>query len=367
MPEAKSNRRPYKTYRSNPAARVSARDRELMGEARPDKASKVAVPVSPDGRAKGRRARVKGGGAARPRVTVGRVVLALALLVFVVLVGFGIWGWMGFRTLNEAVARSNARITPETQAALSPGSGSIFSTPTTILILGVDKRGNDPGRSDSIMLLRSNPDTRTFSQLSIARDMWVGIPGHGTGKINTAYFWGGLPLAVEAVEDFTGVPVNHVVLMKLNNFPRLIDAVGGIDIDVPKDIRSWYSGGKTVTFKKGLNHMDGIQAMIYARIRAVDDDFHRQARQQQVTQALQSKLTSRSGFWRFSTLGSELMSSLTTDLTTWELTQLTWRKWRAGQTRKAILKGSPAWRDGQSVVLSDKDANLKLIDRFMSH
>jgi LCP family protein required for cell wall assembly len=368
MSDDRSSRREYKTYRSNPAAaRVSARDRELMGEAKPRSGSDAVDRAFHKAESKRRRARPRAAGGSRRRVTVRRVVLVAGLLLLVALVGVGIWGFIGFRTLDKAVAKSNARITPETEAALTPDSGSIFSTPTTILILGVDKRGNDPGRSDSMMLLRSDPDTKTFSQLSIARDMWVSIPGQGMGKINTAYFWGGLPLAIETVEDFTGVPINHIVLMKLNNFPRLIDAVGGIEIDVPKDISSWYSGGKTVTFKKGVNRMNGTEAMIYARIRAVDDDFRRQARQQQVTQALQQKLTAKGNVWRLPQLGSEVMRSLTTDLTTWELTQLVWRKWRAGETQRAIMKGTPAWRDGQAVVISDKQANLQLIEEFLSN
>lgn len=364
MPDGPSDRRQYKTYRSNPAAaRLRARDRELMGQAEAQRSDAVDRAFKDAKRT--RRPKVRAAGPARRRTVIGRAALVLGLLVLAVVIGFGIWGYFGFRKLDEAVAKSNARITPQTQAALTPDTGSIYSTPTTILILGVDKRGNDPGRSDSMMLLRSNPETKTFSQLSIARDMYVDIPGQGMGKINTAYFWGGLPLAIETVEGFTGIPVNHVVLMKLNNFPRLIDAVGGIEIDVPKDISSWYSGGKTVTFKKGVNHMDGTQAMIYARIRAVDDDFHRQARQQQVTQALQKKLTSRENLWHFSSLGSEVVRSLTTDLTTWELTQLAWRKWRSKGTDKAIMKGTPAYRDGQSVVLSDKQENLRLIEEFM--
>jgi polyisoprenyl-teichoic acid--peptidoglycan teichoic acid transferase len=300
-------------------------------------------------------------------MTFKRILLGFGLLIAAVVIGFGVWGYFGYRSVDEAVARSNARIDDATQAALTPDSGSIFGTPTTILVLGVDKRGNDPGRSDSIMLIRSDPATRSFSQLSIARDMWVDIPGRGMGKINTAYFYGGLPLAIKTVEAFTGVPINHVILVKLDSFPKLIDAIGGVDVRVPKDISSWYSGGQTVTFEKGVNHMDGTQAMIYSRIRAVDDDFHRQERQQQVMQALQKKLLSSSNLWRFGSLGGEVMRRFTTDLTTWELAQLTWRKWRATTTHRAIMQGTPGWQGGQSVVISDKEANLKLIDEFLTN
>jgi len=325
------------------------------------------VTPQPAGHGKSRAPRLRKARPRSRRSTLRRIGIGLGLFVAALVVGFGIWFYLGFRQVDEAVARSNARISPETEAALTPDSGSIYSSPTTILILGVDKRGNDPGRSDSMMLMRSNPSTRSFAQLSIARDMWVDIPGQGMGKINTAYFYGGLPLAIETVEQFTGVPINHVVLVKLNMFPKLIDAAGGVDVNVPEDISSWYSGGQTVTFEKGVNHMDGTRAMIYSRIRAVDDDFHRQKRQQQVLKALQQKLTSASSFWRFGGLGSDVMSSFTTDLTTWELAQFLWRKYRAEDTHNAIMEGTPAYQGGQSVIISDKAANLQLIDEFLSY
>ncbi len=366
MLHSKKGDRRYKTYRSNPAAaRRRARDARLMaGDDFVDRGEQIAddAPV----RTRSRRATTpRSNPVGARRATVRRVCLVLGLLLLALVVGFGVWGYLGYRKLDDAVAKANSRIDADTEAALTPDNGSIFTTPTTILILGVDKRGTDPGRSDSIILWRSHPATKTFSQLSIARDMWVDIPGHGMGKINTAYFWGGLPLAVKTVEGFTGIPINHVVLMKLNSFPRLIDAVGGVDVNVPKTISSWYSGGTTVTFKKGLNHMDGKRAMIYSRIRKVDDDFHRQARQQQVMQALQKKLMSASSFWHFSSVGSEAIRALSTDLTTWELSQLAWRKWRAKGTWRGIMKGTAGWQSGQSVVISDKQANLRLIDRFL--
>jgi LCP family protein required for cell wall assembly len=296
---------------------------------------------------------------------VRRTVLVILLVVLAAIAGFSVWFYLGYRELDEAVAKANARISPETEAALTPDQGSIFSNPTTILVLGVDKRANDPGRSDSIMLMRSDPETKTFSQLSIARDMWVDVPGKGMGKINTGYFWGGPALAVKTVEGFTGVPINHVIIISLNSFPRLIDALGGVDVTVPETVTSWYSGGKTVTFKKGVQNMDGAQAMIYSRIRKVDDDFHRQARQQQVMQALQKKLTAKGNFLHFADVGGKVMKTISTDLTTWELTQLAWRRVRAKEVGREIMKGSAGWAGGQSVVLSDKQANLRLIERFL--
>ena len=297
-----------------------------------------------------------------------RILLGFSLALLVVLIAFGVWAWLGWRAFDHAVGKANARITPATQAALTPDSGSIFSTPTTILVLGVDKRANDPGRSDTIMLVRSDPKTKSFSELSIARDMRVAIPGHGEGKINTGYFWGGPPLAIKTIEGFTGVSVNHIVIVSFGGFPRFIDDIGGINVYVPKTIKSWYSGGRTVTFTKGWHHFDGKTALIYSRIRYADYDFHRQARQQQVVNAMQKKLTGLSALPSLPWTGAKLMKTISTDLTSWELVQLAWRKERSSSasTHRYILAGTPAMIGGQSYIISDRAANLAKIHRFLN-
>ncbi len=271
-----------------------------------------------------------------------------------------------WRTVDAAVRIANGRIDRATRAALTPDQGSIFSHPTVILVLGVDKRPDDPGRSDSIMLLRSDPSTHSISELSIARDMLVNVPGHGQGKINTGFFWGGPALAIRTVEQFTGIKINHVVVVNFHGFEKVIDAVGGVDIYVPKTISSIYIGGRTVTFTKGWNHMDGKRAMIYARIRKLDNDFYRQARQQQVVQALEKKL---SGFGNLPHLPSNaagVVRYLSTDLSTWQLVQFGWRKWRASHTYQYVLKGTPAMIGGQDYVVSDRAANLRMIHAFLT-
>jgi LCP family protein required for cell wall assembly len=295
-----------------------------------------------------------------------RVALFVTLgIVLTLLLAVGVWAFFGWRTVDAAVTKANHRINAATRAALTPDHGSIFSHPTTILILGVDKRHDDPGRSDSIMLLRSDPATHSISELSIARDMRVNVPGHGMGKINTGYFWGGPALAIRTIEDFTGIKINHVVVVNFYGFEHAIDAVGGIDVYVPRTITSWYSGGVTVTFKKGWNHMNGARAMIYARIRKVDNDFYRQGRQQQVVQALEKKLSGLGDLPSLPSHAAAVVENVATDLSTWQLAQLAWRKWRAAHTYQYILQGTPAMIGGQSYVISDRAANLQMIHRFM--
>ena len=117
--------------------------------------------------------------------------------------------------------RANDRLTPATRAALTPG-GSLWGSPSTILVLGSDARpGETSSRSDSILLIRVDPSRQQIAELSIPRDLRTEIPGHGSDKINAAYAFGGPPLAIKTVENLTGLKVNHVVLV---NFAGLREA-----------------------------------------------------------------------------------------------------------------------------------------------
>jgi LCP family protein required for cell wall assembly len=355
--------RPYRTYHSSRRAPRMATDEAGFDELGAD------APFADEERRRGPTAAPRPSRRRRGRRRLHGWRLALLVftcLVLIALLAAGLWAFFAWRTVDKAVSLANARVKSTTRAQLTPDDGSLFSHPTTILVLGVDKRTNDPGRSDSIMLLRSNPATHTFSQLSIARDMRVAVPGHGVGKINTGYFWGGPALAIRTVRGFTGIPINHVVIVNFLGFKEVIDAVGGVDIYVPRTISSLYTGGRTVTFTKGWNHMDGERAIVYARIRKLDNDFYRQARQQQVMQALQKKLTTFSNLSRLPGITAQLMKGVSTDLTATQLVELAWRKWRADSTHSYILKGTPALIDGQSYIVSDRAANLKMIRQFLA-
>jgi len=291
------------------------------------------------------------------------LVVVLALVAAV-----GVWAFLGYSTFSAAVAKSNARIGKHTRAQLTPDGGSLLNHATTILLLGVDKRPGEPARSDSISLMRINPRTHTVSQLSIPRDMRVAIPGHGTSKINAAFAWGGPPLAVQTVREFTGVPINHVMSVSMGGFPRLIDSVGGIDVNVPQTITSWYTGNRTVTFHKGVNHMDGARALVYSRIRKSDSDFFRMARQQQVLQALEKKIAARGNLPHLPWTGADLMKAVATDLDARQLIELAYLKWRtpARNSHKDILQGTPQYIGGVDYVISDSSANLALLKQFES-
>jgi LCP family protein required for cell wall assembly len=171
----------------------------------------------------------------------------------------------------------------------------------TILLMGADTRPSERGegrpRSDSIMLLMVDPANHEASVLSIPRDLYVDIPGYGLNRVNTAYFFGGGPLAIEATQYNLGVRVNHYALIEFDVFTTLVNEIGGIDLDVPKTIYdpsypSQDYGYDPFYIEAGPQHLDGETALKYVRTRHADSDFGRAQRQQDVLFAIRDKVLS---------------------------------------------------------------------------
>jgi LCP family protein required for cell wall assembly len=214
--------------------------------------------------------------------------------------------------------------------ALLGGAGYPLWSANNILVLGSDQRPEgtgEPGaqtsggRSDSIMLMRVGGGAN--SRLSIARDTIVDIPGHGRSKINAAFAYGGAALAIRTVEAYTGVDVNHVVVVSFSDFPDLIDAMGGITYKggcVVSYINGGFrNGGYTLRLKAGKSHIDGKQALALARTRKNacnkrEDDLTRAHRQQKVISAMKRRLLSPFAFVRLPLIAWAAPKSLRSDM-----------------------------------------------------
>ena len=383
-----SGRKPYRRYKAGRARRSSVDD-ELAGarpprEPRPrdDDRGSQAPPVYAErsngeyrrygpAPAKGKKAADGGAGTAPKRrrrfrwwfVPVG---LLVALIIAGVVVT--VLAWPGYKKFDRAVDKSNKRIDKKTRAELAPDDGWIWRNGTTLLLFGVDSKAGEPARSDTIMLMRFNPKTHTINQLSIPRDTRVQLPSGAYDKINTAMFWGGPSLAVQTVKKFLGVDVNHVMVVDFKGFPRLVNAVGGVDLKVPTTITTIAgANGRTVVFKEGMHHFNGKYAMLYVRIRYADDDFHRAARQQQFVQALQKKLAQPSNITKLPEIGKKFMSGVATDLTTNQIIELGYLKWRATGGKKMVMVGTPGWDGGVAYVFPPSDAEKqKLVHQFLT-
>lgn len=205
--------------------------------------------------------------------------------------------------------------------------------PMTVLVLGIDSRPGEgrQTRADSIMLVGIDPARLRVSLLSIPRDLSVEAPGYGWQRFNVVHALGemerdggGPVLLADAVEDSFGVKVDRFVRLDFDGFVKLIDAVGGITIDVERRIEDVNYptedyGVQTIRFEPGVQHMDGARALKYARTRYTDDDYRRAERQQQVVSALLGKLVNPV-YW--SPALAAMGEAVDTNLTLWDLAAL---------------------------------------------
>ena len=149
-----------------------------------------------------------------------------------------------------------------------------------ILLIGSDSRGEDQGRSDSLMIAHYNSKTGTPKLVSLMRDTYVNIPGFGYNKLNAAYSFGGAELVKETVNNNFGVPIHYYAIVNFESFPKIIDTLfpNGLEVDAEKDL------DLDGTFiKQGPQRMNGIEVLQYSRFRKDDEsDFGRVRRQQQV-------------------------------------------------------------------------------------
>src|SRR3954464_14464261 len=260
-------------------------------------------------RGRSERSEYRGPGARPKQVRWGRRIGVGALVLLLLVVVWAVASWFAF---SSGVSDANKRLDPNAKSALTDQSGLLLSHPTTILLLGTDNArvgGREGDRhSDSILLLRTDPSHHRLYYLSIPRDLRVPIPGSSTQKVNAAFQIGGPALAIRTVRQLTGTEVNHVVVVNFADFKDMIDAVGGIDVNVPKPIRSNRFDCPFATqapcaqwqgwrFPKGEQHLNGQRALIYSRIREnmldpAETDVTRGARQQLVMDAVTSKFTS---------------------------------------------------------------------------
>src|SRR4051794_1805238 len=255
-------------------------------------------------------------------------------------VGIAAFGWILLSFLAFAVSAQlqSFKLSGEAKEALH-GNPLLLPSAQTILVLGTDARPPDtkePGaapseecfeqqangdsphdpcsqgefRADTLMLIRAGGGA--FRKLSIPRDSYAEIPGRAPTKINAAYAYGGAALQIKTVEQFLDIQVDHVAIVNFPGFEDLIDAVGGVEVDLPHKLCADVSGGSgggqggiTLHLKKGENTLDGEKALAYSRIRKPSecpgpgksaysfpyDDRNRAAAQQSVINGIKGRLT----------------------------------------------------------------------------
>lgn len=185
--------------------------------------------------------------------------------------------------------------------------------PISVLLLGVDEREADVGRSDTIIVLTVNPSLASIKVLSIPRDTYTEIIGlDKMDKLNHAYAFGGIDMALHSVESLLDIPIDYVVQVNMESFLEIVDSVGGVTVE---NTSAFEENG--YLFEKGPIHLDGDKALNYVRMRMNDPlgDFGRQARQKQVLLAVLKEGASFSSLVHYKNLLATLAENIRTNMT----------------------------------------------------
>jgi LCP family protein required for cell wall assembly len=293
-------------------------------------------------------------------------------------------GWIGISVVLFVISSMTAAGVPASAVAALDGGGIPPFSASNTLVLGSDARpagskepGADvggPSRSDVMMLLRTGGGHS--ARLSIPRDTLVNIPGHGLAKINAAYALGGPALAIRTVEDFLDVQVNHVLLINFTNFPKLVNAMGGVTYTgscVVSFISGGFrNGGFTLRLQSGTHHLNGAQALALARTRInqcnpSETDLTRELRQQKLLLDMKSQMLSLSGFIRLPWIAWALPQTIETDMSGPTLAGVLLSLELDGNAHNAILypTGAESY-DGQDVLTITQAAKEADVKRFLN-
>lgn len=358
MPGERLQQRPYKVYRAGPRSlRALLRGEEDIGL---------------QGRSGGggprffrRRGRAERG--ISPRRVIKWVVVALLAWLALSLVLF----------LISAQIRSGS-LPAGASSQLTSGGPMLFSA-NTVLILGLDDRpktgpgSKEPGANfseaaadtDTILLWRIGGGTSR--RLSIPRDTLVSIPGHGQEKINAAWSIGGPGLALQVIKQFTGLSINHLIVVDLSRFPKFIDDIGGITVKTGKVCSNiaggTADGGFTLNLNPGEHHLDGLQAELLARTRdnacnPQSNDLTREAVQQQILNSIKSQLLTFHTFFHLPWASWDAPAVLQTDMGGLTLMQLFMASEIGGNAPISLLNETPSVVDGQDVLVPNQ-ANVQ--------
>jgi LCP family protein required for cell wall assembly len=244
-----------------------------------------------------------------------------------------------------------------------------------VLLLGSDNDQKFPANavlSQTMIVVSIDPAHRQVTLLSLPRDLWVAIPGHGNAKIDLAYAEGGEALARATVEKSFKIPIHYYAWIGLNGLVKVVDRLGGVDVDVlhpvlddnyPNDYNSSGYGTERVYLAAGPQHLDGRHALQYVRSRHGDllSDFGRSIRQQQVLLAMQQRMAGMDIVTALPNFARDLNGHVKTDLDLIRLTQLAifMRGLHSGDVHQAFL--TPFVRDGvsadgQQILVADWSA-----------
>ncbi|WP_163099274.1 LytR family transcriptional regulator [Peribacillus alkalitolerans] len=271
-----------------------------------------------------------------------KIISSLAALL---LVGVGVYAFSIYQSMNSAL---NAIHDPIGREELNNKLSK--KEPFSVLLLGVDERKGDRGRSDTMIVMTVNPENKSVKMVSIPRDTRTEIVGRGKeDKINHAYAYGGPEMSIATVEKFLDMPIDYYMQMNMNGFKDIVDAVGGVTVQ--NDLDFTYNG---THFAKGEIKLDGQAALNYTRMRKKDPrgDFGRQQRQRQIIEGVMKEGASLSSLTNYDDIFKVLGKNVKTNMTFSEMIDIQKNYKDATQTVEQIaVKGSGTKINGVYYIL----------------
>lgn len=289
----------------------------------------------------------------------------IVLLLLLAAVAVGIYVFMQFQSGYKLAENTEQ---PKLDFEGDPENGDFQN----ILIIGVDSRGEEQSRSDTMMLMSHDKKTDEVKLTSFMRDIYADIPGYQSYKLNTAYYLGGANLLADTLREMFGLEIHHVAQIDFANFEHMVDiaAPDGVEIDVEKDMSEKIG----VSLTQGVQTLNGRELLGYARFRADSEgDFGRVRRQQQVLAALKDEMITVSAIPKYPKLAGAVQGYIQTDLPTSDQAKLAIELARSGKSEIGRLtipvKGSywdARYPDAGAVLEIDLEQNRKALSEFLS-
>ncbi len=297
------------------------------------------------------------------------VAFCAMLLCFVMVAGLGVGlVYNTFSSVNYIKPESNKN------AFIADNSLTQSSAVKNILLIGIDRRDpDDAARSDTMLLVSINSDTKKIKLTSFMRDSYVYIPEKGkNAKLNAACTWGGAPMVTDTIEYNFHIKIDHYMLVDFVMFEEIIDGLGGVDVEVTEKEAKYMRNDVHLDVQSGESvHLDGNEALWYCRIRKLDSDFMRTGRQRKVMTALIEKCKKTNPVELYNLIG-EVASRVETDMSPATLTGLAFNgllRYLSYDIEQSSVPAEGTWKNakksGQFVLSLDLDANIKHLEEFI--
>ncbi|MEB2298942.1 LCP family protein [Lysinibacillus xylanilyticus] len=295
------------------------------------------------------------------RLRKGRAFFTLLLLFVIVIAGYSVMQY-----------RSGLKLASDTKVAQEDFKGDTVSGDVeNYLLLGIDTRGEEKSRTDTMMVLSWNKKTNDMKLVSLMRDIYADIPGYKSYKLNTAYYLDGVQLLKDTITNMFGLPIHHYAIIDFKNFESLVDilAPNGVEMDVDKDM----SENIGVSLKQGVHNLNGQELLGFARFRHdAEGDFGRVARQQKVIEALKNEVLSPQNMVNLPKFVGAAQGYITTDYSSAEEVQQVLKMVSKGKVNieKATvpIEGSYNFQSfrgvGDSIVM-DVEKNKEFLRKFL--